>query len=187
MNSTKQAIFEASIKEFSHNGFTGTTVDQIAITAGVAKGTLYYHFSSKEEIFNFLITHGMEIFIEQLNSMMTENDDILKTLKKLCKAQLSIVQQNKDFFKVVMSQLWGQELRHLQLREIVRRYLERIESRILRGMNEGSVKESDSKFMSYYFFGTLCSSAIYELFNEGTDLDKMVDDLIDYWLNGIKA
>ena len=55
MNRTKKAIFEAAINVFATSGYNGSTVDEIASKANVAKGTLYYNFKSKEEIFNFVI------------------------------------------------------------------------------------------------------------------------------------
>ena len=55
MSNTKDAIFFAAIKVFSTNGYAGATVDEIAAVAGVAKGTLYYNFKNKEDIFKFVI------------------------------------------------------------------------------------------------------------------------------------
>ena len=55
MNKTKRKIFETSMKLFAEKGYDATSIEEITATVGVAKGTLYYHFSSKEEIFNFLI------------------------------------------------------------------------------------------------------------------------------------
>ena len=55
MNKTKRKIFETSMKLFAEKGYEATSIEEITATVGVAKGTLYYHFSSKEEIFNFLI------------------------------------------------------------------------------------------------------------------------------------
>ena len=55
MNKTKEAIYNASIDIFSRCGYTGASMDDIAVSAGVAKGTLYYHFKSKEELFLSLI------------------------------------------------------------------------------------------------------------------------------------
>ena len=51
MNKTKRKIFEASMKLFAEKGYDATSVEEITSVVGVAKGTLYYHFSSKEEIF----------------------------------------------------------------------------------------------------------------------------------------
>ena len=49
MNKTKRKIFEASMKLFAEKGYDGTSIEEITSAVGVAKGTLYYHFSSKEE------------------------------------------------------------------------------------------------------------------------------------------
>ena len=58
MNKTKRKIFETSMRLFSEKGYEATSIEEITATVGVAKGTLYYHFTSKEEIFNFLVEEG---------------------------------------------------------------------------------------------------------------------------------
>ncbi len=47
---TKQRtwFFKSAIKIFSESGYRGATMDDIAANAGLVKGTLYYHFKSKE-------------------------------------------------------------------------------------------------------------------------------------------
>ena len=61
MNKTKRKIFETSMQLFAQKGYDATSVEEITATVGVAKGTLYYHFSSKEEIFQFLIEEGVKL------------------------------------------------------------------------------------------------------------------------------
>jgi AcrR family transcriptional regulator len=48
---TTAAILEAARKLFATQGFEATSIDDIAAKAGVAKGAVYHHFESKEEIF----------------------------------------------------------------------------------------------------------------------------------------
>lgn len=48
---TYNNIIKAAARCFSQNGFSETTMDQIAKEAGVSKGALYWHFKSKEELF----------------------------------------------------------------------------------------------------------------------------------------
>jgi AcrR family transcriptional regulator len=43
-------IIQAAVDEFLENGYDGTSMDSIARRAGVSKGGLYHHFSSKDEI-----------------------------------------------------------------------------------------------------------------------------------------
>lgn len=49
--STVAAIVAAARKLFTTNGFEATTMDDVVAKAGVAKGAIYHHFSSKEELF----------------------------------------------------------------------------------------------------------------------------------------
>ena len=61
MNKTKRKIFNAAIELFSKNGYDNATVDDITAIAGVAKGSLYYHFSKKEDIFDMLLQEGLDL------------------------------------------------------------------------------------------------------------------------------
>ena len=61
MNKTKRKIFETSMRLFAEKGYDATSIEDITETVGVAKGTLYYHFTSKEEIFDFLIEEGIKL------------------------------------------------------------------------------------------------------------------------------
>jgi AcrR family transcriptional regulator len=53
--STRDAILDAAIEAFISKGFETTSMDAIAVEAGVAKGTLYYHFKSKEGIVEAIV------------------------------------------------------------------------------------------------------------------------------------
>lgn len=49
-DSVKERILDASIKLFLAHGFAGTTVKELTDSAGVAKGTLYWYFKSKNQV-----------------------------------------------------------------------------------------------------------------------------------------
>jgi Transcriptional regulator len=187
MNKTKRAIFDAAIKIFSENGYGEATMDNIALEAGVAKGTLYYHFKSKEEIFKYIITEGMNIITEQVETAVEKQEDIFLKLREICRVQLSLVYQNRDFFKVIMSQLWGHEIRHLELRASIRKYISNIENYLNEAVEEGLVRPMNSSFISFAFFGSLCSTAVYEVVNNSnSDIEILIDDLMKYVLSGIQ-
>ena len=57
---TKNAILEVSVSLFAEQGFEGTSVQQIAETAGVARGTPNYFFSSKEKLFQATLARECE-------------------------------------------------------------------------------------------------------------------------------
>ena len=47
---TKQLIVDAAVAVAAQHGISGASMDQIAETAGVAKGSLYYNFASKDAL-----------------------------------------------------------------------------------------------------------------------------------------
>lgn len=187
MNKTKRAIFESAIKVLSIYGYDGATMDEIASQAGVAKGTLYYHFKSKEEIFKYIIEEGMNLIKNRIEDVVKREENSILKLKALCKVQLSLVYDNRDFFKVIMSQLWGQELRQLQLRDSIQQYIKDIEKYLEEAMMDGFIKNGEKSFMAYTIFGMLCSAAVYELIEDKDNIDEVVDNLMNYILRGIEA
>ena len=54
---TRASIVDAALECFDRYGIAGSTLDQIAATAGVTKGAIYHHFASKAEIFHELRGH----------------------------------------------------------------------------------------------------------------------------------
>ena len=70
MNKTKRKIFETSMKLFAEKGYDATSIEEITATVGVAKGTLYYHFASKEEIFNLSLDSLYEMLSWPVPNML---------------------------------------------------------------------------------------------------------------------
>jgi AcrR family transcriptional regulator len=56
---TRRQIIDAALSLIADRGFTATSVDDIATVAGVAKGSVYYNFGSKKELFEEIITGGV--------------------------------------------------------------------------------------------------------------------------------
>jgi TetR/AcrR family transcriptional regulator, repressor of fatR-cypB operon len=54
LGATRRAILEAALRLFADRGFSGTAVPELARAAGVAAGTIYRHFDSKEQLVNVL-------------------------------------------------------------------------------------------------------------------------------------
>ena len=53
---SRAKIEDAAVELFAENGFTGTSMDDVADAAGVSKGTIFYNYSAKAELFAHLIS-----------------------------------------------------------------------------------------------------------------------------------
>lgn len=69
---TKRAILDAALELAATRGITGTTMDDVAERAGVAKGSLYYNFSSKDQLFEALLEEGVGSLADALREARGE-------------------------------------------------------------------------------------------------------------------
>ena len=53
------AIIDAALEEFTAQGFTATKLDDVAIRAGIGKGTIYLYFDSKESLFEEVVRRNL--------------------------------------------------------------------------------------------------------------------------------
>ena len=180
MNKTKKAIFNAAIKVFSIEGYDSATVEEIASEAGVAKGTLYYNFQGKEEIFKFVIDEGMKLIKNEVLDAIKDIDDPLEKLKISAKVQLRYVYNNKEFFRVIMSQIWGDKNRHQEMRQEIRR-LVNINSNRINYITKGKADKDVLEVLGCCFIGVLFSSALYEiLYEDQYSENYIVDRFMEY-------
>ena len=81
MEDTKDKILAVAEKLFSRFGFHKTSMDEIAKIARKAKGSLYYHFASKEDLFREVV--AKEIYNLQSNLSVIINNNELKAAEKI--------------------------------------------------------------------------------------------------------
>ncbi len=162
MNKTKRKIFETSLKLFSEKGYDATSIEEITATVGVAKGTLYYHFNSKEEIFNFLVEEGMKLLINSIEIKISKCDNVLDKIKAVSLIQLKAVKKYENLLTIVMSQTWGNETRNVFCKEKVIEYIEVIKNIVQEGVDNGDIVKCDSEILAAEIFSLTCSTLIYK-------------------------
>ncbi len=69
-----QAILDAALDVFAQKGFADARLDDVAARAGVAKGTIYLYFASKEALFEALIHSGIAVPIETIEEQVLALD-----------------------------------------------------------------------------------------------------------------
>lgn len=101
---TKRKLFEATLALIGTHGMAGLTVDDIAAKAGVAKGTVYYNFGSKDGLVDALLRYGVDLLADRLKSAGAE--DPWQTLSELIDALLAFFADYPTFAQLLVSELW---------------------------------------------------------------------------------
>jgi AcrR family transcriptional regulator len=98
-------ILEAARKVFAKKGFHDATVDDVANAAGLAKGTVYLYYRSKQDVYLAALKFGIgqmySALVEEVNKVATTE----AKLKALIAAKLAYFDENRDFFKIYYSEL----------------------------------------------------------------------------------
>ena len=70
----KEAILQAASKFFSERGYWDTSVSDISKATGVAEGTIFYHFQTKEDLFLAVLKRFKEDFVGNIKQHLQENE-----------------------------------------------------------------------------------------------------------------
>jgi AcrR family transcriptional regulator len=107
---TRLRLYEAAVALIAEQGFSDTTVEQIAERAGVAKGTVYYNFASKTELFDELLRHGVRPLTASLGAAaeaaFARGGGVVDALDAMAGAGLVFIGRNPDFTRLIAAELW---------------------------------------------------------------------------------
>ncbi|WP_351228354.1 TetR/AcrR family transcriptional regulator [Streptomyces sp. NPDC002133] len=107
---TRAKLYEAAVTLIAEQGFSATTVDEIAERAGVAKGTVYYNFKSKTELFEELLRYGVGLLTASLQAAADETDERggtkVEALDAMIKAGLGFIDRYPAFTQLYVAELW---------------------------------------------------------------------------------
>jgi len=82
----RRAILEAATEAFLRNGFRGTSMDEIAATAGVSKQTVYKQFTDKQRLFQEIVTTTVDAASDPVQAevrSLQESGDLEADLRDL--------------------------------------------------------------------------------------------------------
>ncbi|MEU8814000.1 TetR family transcriptional regulator [Actinoplanes sp. NPDC048796] len=102
---TRQRLFEAAVELIAEQGFSATTVDDIALRAGVAKGTVYYNFKSKTDLFEELLRYGVGLLTAEFRAAV-EGLPPREAVAALVRSQLEYIRRYRAFAQLLLSEMW---------------------------------------------------------------------------------
>ncbi|GLI56462.1 hypothetical protein PM10SUCC1_19760 [Propionigenium maris DSM 9537] len=103
MNSKKERLIKAGMFYFSINGIAATRVEDITKKAGVAKGTFYTYFSSKEDLLEDIMVQKMEKYVGLFNDLRTSGLDFEGKVKMYLRERFNRFVEDPKLFYMILS------------------------------------------------------------------------------------
>ena len=186
----RSAILRAAISVFANNGYFNSKVADIAREAGVADGTVYLYFKSKEEILHSIFDRSMEEAIAIGRKQLADITDPREKLRRIALLHLERLGADRDLAVVFQVELRGstkfmEEFSAAGFAE----YLGVIRATIEEGQQAGVFRaELNAKVTAKILFGALDEMATnWILSKRRYKLPPMVDIVLDIFLNGVSV
>src|SRR5687767_10100297 len=186
----REAILRAAIGVFAHNGYFNSKVADIAREAGVADGTVYLYFKSKEDILHSIFDRSVEEALGAAREQIKSIADPKEKLRQIALLHLERLGADRDLAVVFQVELRGstkfmQEFSAAGFAE----YLTLIRSTFEEGQRAGVFRaDLNPKTVAKILFGALDEMATnWILSKRRYKLGPMADQVLDIFLNGVKA
>ncbi len=182
--SKKESILQAATLLFSKNGFRHTSVQEIANITGVAEGTIFYHFKSKDGLFLAILNNLKGDVIEQVTTFFSgrEFDNGLQMVEAAVSFYIHLEGVLKHRF-LLLHRYDAYEFARVNaecrghLEAIYEQFVEMFERGILLGHEDGSVREMPARknaLIIYSMVDGLVRLDTYGLYDAGPLFDELV-------------
>jgi len=179
---TKQLITEAAVRVAAQHGISGASMDQIAEAAGVAKGSLYYNFASKDAIFEEVIRGGFERLATTIDEAR-DGVDPGEAPRAVAAATLETLRSNLDLAKLMASEVfrtdrtWAESM-ELARSSVVMRFRDVLrDAEAARGGSRPS--EEITEIAGAAFFGALAGACLdWLLFRKDQPVERVLDQVL---------
>jgi len=191
----REQIIEAAALVFAQKGYAGAAVADIAVQAGIGKGTVYEYFSSKEDLF-FAV---FEWFQKKTQNAATVGISSLggsavDRLKVLNETLMGLWDEIKDVFVLVM-EFWAasssaQMRRRFKdaFKKLYDDYRKIVSALIRDGINSGEFSASvKPEPLAAALVGTWDALFLQAWFDDSFDPAATANDFLDTFLKGLKA
>jgi AcrR family transcriptional regulator len=174
----REKILIAARDCFAKQGFAGTSMKDIQITAGCSRGNLYHHFKAKEEIVQTIITQNLGRYSERIEAILKDSNGRDSNLSDVIKDLATFAEEiTKGPGKGMAFHSWSLAMVDANIRATMLQYFERIrsalEKKIILMQKNGQISKTKStQNLSVTLFGLLIPGfTLQSVFMDGMALN----------------
>ena len=183
-----QQIIEAAVRVFARKGYYNSRVSDIAREAGIAAGTIYLYFKTKDDILVTLFRDKMADFVDTVRKAIAVEPDAASKVRRLVSLHFRILEDNPDLAEVVQVELrQGQKFFRGASSQEIGAYFALIGSVLEEGVAEGRFRSGlPVKVATKMLFGAMDQVATsWVLGRRGYQLVDTADAVAEIFLQGV--
>ena len=178
----RELILNAGLRLFSHQSYQNVTMEQVASLAGVAKGTLYLYYPSKDALYLGILRNGLDATFGDYDSMLRSTEDVRERLRKILFVALRYYDEQRDLLRLLVThEPHLAEQRRALIKASRERMIEIIISLIRQGLSEGLFRPVNPRLAAIAIQGAVSGiSLYYKVPESGTSITEQLDELIGH-------
>ncbi len=189
-DAVRRRLLESGASRFARVGFDATNIDAIALDAGVAKGTIYNYFDSKEDLFGAVLAEGAQRTVDRY-AAVPHGASIQDSLRALAAADVSVLREEEDFMKVLIGEAMAPHSRNYSLiLERLSPFLDAVAGILEAGARNGEIRrDRPVPQLALLFTGTLALLYVQRWQSGGgwPTLEEIPELAVDAFLHGAGA
>jgi AcrR family transcriptional regulator len=183
---TVAAALPAASEVFASKGLDGTRMEDLVRATGIPRPTLYYHFSSKEEILAWLLERLLRELAIEIGSIMDRDEAADARLRSVVRAHLHLFAENPSLCSVLLAEL-GRITRIPHLADSIWAAFHQPVRKLLdAGERDGSLRAVDHEVAASAIFGAVTMVGLhYVVTGQAVDVDSLASALDDLVMPGV--
>jgi AcrR family transcriptional regulator len=183
-------IIEAALACFMRKGFNNTTMDDIVTESGLSKGSLYWYFESKDELFSEALMSlfaqvGEETFVA-VAQCTTASDK----LRALGQAAVKICRLLEGYFGLFL-EFWASSSQREKTGQFwltaLEQYMGIVVGIVEEGVESGEFKPVDAEALAWAMMAAYDGLAAYSMFMPDLDLERISQVFVETLLHGLEV
>ena len=147
---TREKLLQAAEVEFGERGYADASIASITQRAGVALGTFYVYFESKEEIFRALVSYMGDLTRQWVSQRVAESPDRLTAERRGVEAFIDFVRSHRNLYRIVsMAQFVAEDA----FREYYTVFADAYRENLKRAAKDKEIRDGDCEVWGWALIG----------------------------------
>jgi AcrR family transcriptional regulator len=183
-----QSILEAALRVVARKGMAGATMAEIALEAGIAKGTIYLYFRNREDLLDRASEFALSQLLAELEDVLAAKRPFAEQIRILVRKKFDFFQRHLEFFRVHMAIRQAEGAAPCPPEEHPPRevYLERLATFFAEAIERGEIRRTDPRRLALFFLEGTTGVMFRRLVeDDGSGPDEDADLIVNLMLNGL--
>lgn len=187
-SNNKHKILKCSIRLFAQQGFSGTSIRQIAQNASTTIPNIYYYFENKESLYSHVLETAIDAFTQKVQSAALKKASLREQLIAMTKAKYSFISEHPELMQIFFREWFAHEGRTVDKEETqtaILQSLAKMAYMVRDKIAKGEIRKVNPEHAAWFLVG------VFNAFDVGfinlglTPSEEEIEAVVDLALAGL--